>query len=1329
MPDLRQGFNPVETQDFAPTFDQVAAQQRAIESQQDTQKMMNLALEDTQSLAGGKRVFDRYMKDFEPDPNFSIGEDQHKALRLEFGDEQAKDMTEGVQSQGELDSKVGYTREDIKRHQDLAAYGGTGIAASLVSSVLDPVGWGMSIASGPLGGGAKVSQIARIARMAGIAGVENAALEAALVAGDTQLDGKHIFYAGLAGGIMGGTIGAATRIKAKGESGPLDEIVPEGGTRGGTPGDGDLDMVVQGADDFDAASVRMGQDAMDYDAWLAARADPSIQGRDAADYASWLERNADPEAQGTDLRNYDTWLEQNTRHQDVELSTNVDIADHIDDLRASAGMRPTRTDHANVKTAIADEEANLARLKQEQIDARANAAAQRGAPKNDAEALELKISKSVAAKQFDDAIKASEKRLADLHGKKSKQDGVGAAKEELRRFTSLTREQQAKEIGAGRGVEESDMGDALKRAFGENEAKAGERIMTKILREEAERLSSTAGQADSVKMPETDLKGYGPAGADDSVGAARVNNSTVDGEDFPMTQSMEELTEQLADEAARSNVMPKKLPGKWWSVASYILTSKNPVMRGLGLRLLENPQGGGFAAKTASILSDVNNNLIRHAEGNRMNDGWDMWLKEQGLSPMEYLKSAQVERFNNAVFKAIAMDIPAGTPASVKLAAEGIADKLKKGLELRKAAGESGFEHVKSARDYIPILFDGPKAASAVAKYGRTRVIELLSKGYQSGKYGLGKKSSDAIAEMQLNRAMDATLTSRMSFEKVVSQADRAAFIEGLKKAGVPDHIIDDFIEGQDLADIAASISNRARASMGINTQAQLDGMTVQDMLKTNVSEIADNYGKEAAAGAAMARMGFTTRAQVLEAVDAAERVGRNMGLPAHQVAEEANQLRDAIKLIYGNTIDSDPSSAMVKATRRAREVTTITRLNQMSFAQFSELARGLVKMGLGTILKSVPATSFLRSRKARVGGQAHNPLKEPELREIEENIGYVGEDNWLTGWSTRHEEFGESPETINKLSGMLDKALALGSRANIVLSGFKAVQGGMEKVMVRAIAKRLKEHLGGGRTLPKADLDEIGLSEAVMARLKRHFDDNPRWDDFNGQRVRMLNFDAMEPDLKEITAMAIRRMQGRLVQRHFVGDEGIWMHKWWGKAISQFKGFSIVSAEKQLIHDVRGDKLQAAQIFAWSTFLGLIAYSTQMGMQSIGRADREKFLDEKFSDQNMAYGVFNKLPQVASFGLAADAMGTLGLLPKSLSQAPGRTGYNQMDAGSIVPAIGMMGDYAKFISKASDYATGTGDVDAHQVVGNFMRLVPLANAIGIGQAVKASVDLLEDSE
>ena len=203
--------------------------------------------------------------------------------------------------------------------------------------------------------------------------------------------------------------------------------------------------------------------------------------------------------------------------------------------------------------------------------------------------------------------------------------------------------------------------------------------------------------------------------------------------------------------------------------------------------------------------------------------------------------------------------------------------------------------------------------------------------------------------------------------------------------------------------------------------------------------------------------------------------------------------------------------------------------------------------------------------------------------------------------------------------------------------------------------------------------------------------------------------------------------MSGRLIQRNFIGDEGIWMNKWWGKALTQFKSFSIVSIEKQLIHDLRGDKIQAAQILAWSSLLGFAAYATQMQMQAIGRADRDKFLREKFDTQNIAMGVFNKLPQVAGFGLAGDALATLGLMPDSLMQAPGRMGFQQQGFGELVAGAGVIGDAVDFSKALVKYANGDDDVSTRQIVDKVRRLVPLANTIGIGQMTKASVDLLED--
>jgi hypothetical protein len=1031
--------------------------------------------------------------------------------------------------------------------------------------------------------------------------------------------------------------------------------------------------VVHGADEFDVNASKAVREAMEYDAYMAVRS-------------------------------------QDPMKVDV-VDMDMAIFNHTESLTKDARVRMSSKDKGLLKKQIRELEDDMASMAGRKTDEVAQAAADVGAPKTKGERLDLDVAKKSLARKYDEPIKDLSARVDELKAKLSRGDGVDAAKAELKRFSNLTREQMVKELGLDIAPRKVDMTSAVKEAVASIKA---ERKVTPTMKHAEDKAAEEASKRD------------------DSVGAKRVEDSVIQGEQFDLSDSMEDLMDTLAREAYTSKVKPIKWAGNAGSVSSVILNSKNPVFRGLGLRLLENAQGGGYQGRTASILSNVNGNLIRSAEKNRYNDGFSQYIKDNSLRAIDYINPATTRDFNNQVYTAIAQGIPEGTPSGVKMAAEGIADKLRVSLELRKQAGEKGFEDVSATKDYIPVIYDGIKVTEAVNKLGGSEgVIDVLSKGYQTGRYKMGKKPADALAKVQYIRASDSTLSGRVAFDRVVSQQQQVQLIDDLKAAGVPDNIIDNFIEGTELAEMADSVSNRAKASMGINTQAEIHGVRVQDLLNTNVGELAENYGKEAAGGAAMARMGFPTRQAAYNAIDAAERAGRNLaGNDASQIRQlrsEAEMLRDSVRMMYGNTIDADPNSGIVRGTRRVREITGLLRLGQMGFAQIPEVARSITKMGLGTVLSSVPATRFLRSRKARVGGKASGEVIEPELREMEELVGYIGEDNWLSGWNVRHDEFGESADNLNRLSAIADNGLAMGSRINTVLSGFKAIQGGSEKIVARSINKRLKEHLSGGRKLPQADLDEIGLDDATMKRLQRHFDDNPAYADYNGEKVRMMNFDAMEPELRETVGVAVRRMSGRLIQRNFIGDEGIWMNKWWGKALTQFKSFSIVSIEKQLIHDLRGDKIQAAQILAWSTLLGFASYSTQMHMQALGRADRDKFLEDKFATNNIAMGVFNKLPQVAGFGLGGDFLATIGLMPDSMMQAPGRMGFQQQGFGELVAGAGVIGDAFDLTRAMARYATGDDDVNTRQVVDKVRRLVPLANTIGVGQMTKAGVDLLEE--
>lgn len=1262
MVDTREGWNGLANpRELAPTYSQLAEQQRNLQAEQDKQSLWSLSTEDQWTINGGARAFERSFTDFQDDPNFKVDEEESRNLAQEIGFQQANDLIKDSKSRGEFESKLNWVRQDIKRQQTLSQYGWQGTGASLMAAVIDPVGWGLGALTAPIAGATKIASMSRIGRaVAGgaIGAGENALLEGVMYAGDTQRHADDVFIAAGFGGLLGGTIGAVSRERPRMDT----------NGRPVTQADEGLDSVIKGADQFDKDAARAVREAMEYDAYMAAR------------YQSDVPRDVD---------------------------IDMDIATHTERLRQDAGIRMSSNEKGQLKNRIRDTEAKIKQLSGEHVAARAELAASTGVVRG-AEAFDYEVAKRTLSRKYEEPLADMQSQLDDLRGQLGKVDNVNAAKAEYKRFASLSREEQIKELGLHVDERKIEIRSAVRDALKAIKQEKRETPTEAFARQEAEAAAK--------------------ASPDDSLSAARVQGSEIQDEQFDLSDRMEDLMDDLAREAYNSPIAARKILGNASSAFAVLSNSKNPVFRGLALRWLENAQGGAYHGKTASILSDVNNNLIRSAEKNRYNDGFSLYLKESGMHPMDYLKPGVARQFDSQVYSAIVNGIPDDLPKGVKLAAEGVRDKFAKGLELRKTAGEAGFEGVESAADYIPKIMDGIKITEATNRIGKQGVIDLLSLGYQTGKYKLGKKAADAVAKAQYLRASDATLSSRVSFDRVVSQEQQAMLVADLKKSGVPDDIIDHFIEGNELREMADAISSRAKQSLGINTEATLDGVKVQDLMNTNVGELAENYGKEAAGGAALARMGFKSKQEAFNAIDAAERAGRNMdGADIKQLRAEADMLRDSVRLICGNTIDQDPNSGLVRATRRAREVTGLLRLGQMGFAQAPEIARSIVKMGLGTVLSSVPATKFLRSRAARVGGKAQGELLEPELREVEELLGYVGEDNWMTGWNVRHDEFGESASNIGKLSQVMDNFLAAGGRINTVLSGFKAIQGGSEKIVNRSIVKRLKEHLEGGRQLPKRDLDEIGWNDEFMARLKRHYDDNPKMDKFNGRDIRLLNFEDMEPDLREMVGVGMRRMAGRLIQRNFVGDEGIWMNKWWGKAITQFKSFSIVSLEKQLVHDLRGDKVQAAMILGWSSLLGYAAYASQMQMQAIGRADRDEFLEQKFSPENLAMGVFNKLPQTASLSLGGDFLATMGLMPDALTQAPGRTGFQTMGFGELVPAGGVVGDVADFSRALANYAAGNDDISTRQVVDKLRRLVPLANTIGVGQMTKAAADLTED--
>lgn len=978
------------------------------------------------------------------------------------------------------------------------------------------------------------------------------------------------------------------------------------------------------------------------------------------------------------------------------------IADHIGELEsvATSGLRGKKKGELKAQARALREQAGAIDAKRSRQ--KSAFAAKFGAPRSKAEEVRnsqrFDMIESLYKPKVDELTREAERlELAVASADKAKK-----ASAELVEFRGKSRNEQIRQLfpdGAPR------LSDEIERQV--NAAKA-------VLRQ------------DEPKAGVEDVK---PETPDDSAGAARVRGSELSEDYFSLGETADEFVTDLIRSMddkpdpvtliARVRGQGKVLTDRLQSSFTTIDHSENLAFRALGHKLLENPQGGVAPEMTASILSDVYAKQIRSKVRNRYNEGFEEWSAEngRGVAKANLDVGRWRDTFDKLVYEKITRpDTPAS--ASITKSADGLRDGFSEALRLRKEAGELGFENVKQDSRYVPHILDGLRINKASVEKGKKSVVASLSKGYQTGGIPLVKESADKLAEIQYVRAMSTTLSTRQAFEKVVSKSEQERFISELEKAGVPKSMIDEFAENKALSEMQDSISNRAKIGFFINPMAEVNGLKVIDLMNYNLSELSDTYFREAAGGAAMARNGFRTPDQALSVIDAAEQYGRNLDISPSRSKVEANILKDSVKLIYGRSIDAESSSNLVAGTRRARELTAIIRLGQLGFTQFTEIARGISEFGLSTVLKNVRSTGFLRRRGVREGSLSSGEIKEPALREIESALYYVGEDNWLRPVNVRHEDFGEGAQSSN-LARLYDNFAALGGRVNAIASGFQAVQGGFEKIVMKSIKDKLVSLGSGGKIDEKSAL-EVGWDSNFIEELRVFFRDNPKTEKYQGREIRLANFDSMSPEMRERVIVGMHRLSGRVIQKNFIGDTSTWMNTWLGKTLTQFRTFSIVSAEKQLVHDLRGDKIKASQILMWSSLLGLISYSTQMQLQALGEPNPDAFLRERMSDRNLAVGVFNKLPQTAVVSLGGDFLASFGALPDDWYAAPSRQGARPLTAGSIAPIIGTAGDAVDLVN--STIGVLKGDVEGAEAAEKARRLIPLGNAIGIGQALKAAI-------
>ena len=1258
-----------------------------------------------------KRAWDRRESQFREEPAWQISEELKTDLMHEYNQDEVKQLSEST-SEAEFLAKKRYIQEDRDRLYAKSALGLTGIAADIAFSAMDPVSWGLGLITGGLGVGAKSAGIAKAAKIALATGVENAAVEQILAMGDTQHQGIDTVMAFATGAAIGGAMSPFIRAKKPGKAALADE-----------------------ADDafrMDAENYVTGE-ALNGVPRKPTNLDTYKINRYVNAKSIELERAYNSKA---------TWDgkkfgEAKKRVQEIDREIEIMKFKEAGPEKALGKVRDEQ--RAFIKEVQPEREAIKARYAEtemklrEKIDKLDKKLQEKDTPKTQAKLWKAETELREAAEKMTKEIADLESKLKGrIHKAEYKLRRALNAKAELkvgRRDELLTERLGLMKdidtaIKAGRAGKELNMWNRMSR-----EQRAKQIFGDDLPTLDAEVARQNKGRADfdpkmNAKVHETvDVDDEGiitesktaPFG---SAGAAAAGFRPLH-KLFDVNVPMRQVISRFAFDGGK---VPKALEG-WsvlpkftqWAHSPFTRLSKsdNMAIRGLNYHLLSAGQGGpANPTGAAAVWSDIYSKQFRSALKNRVADGMDMYRAENNISRMKMLFKPEV---THQFYKDIITEVKyPGSISSegVRLAAEGCRDFFEVAGKSMKNKGVYGFENLELDRNYFSTIVDEVRVADHCHSHGIDKVQALLSEAYQRGEYKLSKEIADYVARGYVARSLDHSL-KMAEFPTKVKDVDIDRMVEGLKKAGVPDDVIEMFIYESAESNLTQGMSNRAKKSLLPDLQTELNGLKMIDLIESDVPKLLEAYTREAAGSSAMSKLGFKTRREAKEFLVELKKDAYNQGFNRQETDAEIQILSDCIDMIYGRSIEKNPGSPFVKNLSRVRDFTSMVRLQTMGLSTIPEIARVTAKRGLGAVMEAIPDIGVFGTKGLRAGKKWSGELTNPKLKELEEMFYITGEDHILYPGYLRIDNIEESA-TYKSLGSYVDNCLAQGRKYQEVISAFRYIQGSGERLSLNALSNKMKrwadDQIDLNSFLTQADINDAGWHDGFLDQVKEWMQANPKTEMYEGKEIRLFNIGKMPLEMRERIVLGLHQLTMRDMQRPMIGELPTWMNKWFGSTATQFRNFSLLSLNKQLIHDIRHDQMAGAIIAMHSMFLSFVAYGAKTMYNGIGKD--QSYYQQAFSPSGLTFGLLNNMGQLASVGLVGDMMSTLGAMPSNWMASPGKSGFRAMSAESV-PIVGMGTDILKTARSISD-------LDVEKTIKDVHKIVPFGKAAGIHQALNA---------
>ena len=799
-------------------------------------------------------------------------------------------------------------------------------------------------------------------------------------------------------------------------------------------------------------------------------------------------------------------------------------------------------------------------------------------------------------------------------------------------------------------------------------------------------------------------------------------------------------------------IKPRKWGGKYSSIGAEGLASKNPVTRWLHSLVVEDASGTGgksVATHSAALRADqyaMQMRSVWHTSRHKYGKEWARETQPKNWKPWD---NSAMDRFDDAVIEEVnyrryASNRPKGQKPHKAVAAA--ADDYMKLQDMRfkqmKESGVAGYDTFETDSLYVKHKWDGVSMSQLQKKHSKQFIVDLLAQGILRGKefermskYGhMGERLNEAFKERTARNMADAIFSRYTRRPDTVNMA-RAGWLtkketkelerrakELISNESDLKHLLS-AAEGKD-----ARLIDELASRIDLDLNATMDGVSIRDLMDTNLGASMDTEIRRSAGKTAMAKMGFESQEKFLEATEDAGRWYReNTDMTARDLEIENTKNQNLWKIVMGENLESNANSTIARHARLVRRMSTLASLNQVGFAQLAETGRLAGSIGVKNMIKQIPEFGGM-IRKMKNG-----TFKDPILNDIEAAFGVRLGDNEILNHPMLLADAGGVGITKQDAKGWMaaiDTVSNKGLHVQGYLNGMNYLMKIQHRMHARGYFMRMFDDLKKGPSQARLNrYADMGFSEADLAAIKKNMDKHVEMGEgwFGQQRPINFNISKFDPEIRNKMALAYHKNQANAIQRNLGGETAWWMEGTAGKLFTQFRTFPLVAIEKQTLHDAKllasskGLDIEAYTTAVAGLGFAALAYTAKTYGNSFGlpAKKRKQYLKNRLTPEKIFAGASAWSGQANIMPDLMRSAGDFGFSNPWCYTAQKGQGYRDyyrqtgLDLGAV-GAVGSMADSAyRAVTGLANVPLGEADL-RKDVFKNVVRIAPFGNNLAV---------------